>query len=259
MSKLVITESFHAVQGEGVWTGHPSFFLRTAGCGVKCPACDTIYSWNKERPDGVASGQYMEIDSDDIVMQIVESGLRFVVVTGGEPAEQAAELLDVVQHSQMVRRWFTIETSGNVAFDPTPYHLLSCSPKMSGMMRRQVGNERYTGHLPQMIHAMLAAGKLVQLKYVITNEQDFLDAKNLTWAVVPQDCRRNVNVLFQPNNAPFVEAAREQELADYCANLRQLTEAFTTDVKKGGMWEHFPLVRLQVQQHWLSHGREKGT
>ena len=36
MSKLKISEAFYSIQGEGLWTGVPSVFLRTFGCNFTC-------------------------------------------------------------------------------------------------------------------------------------------------------------------------------------------------------------------------------
>jgi 7-carboxy-7-deazaguanine synthase len=38
---LPVVETFHSVQGEGVWAGINAFFIRLAGCDVGCPWCDT--------------------------------------------------------------------------------------------------------------------------------------------------------------------------------------------------------------------------
>jgi len=36
MSKIKVSEAFYSVQGEGLWTGVPSVFLRTFGCNFSC-------------------------------------------------------------------------------------------------------------------------------------------------------------------------------------------------------------------------------
>jgi len=36
MSKIKIAETFYSIQGEGLWTGVPSVFLRTFGCNFTC-------------------------------------------------------------------------------------------------------------------------------------------------------------------------------------------------------------------------------
>jgi len=73
---MFISETFTSLQGEGVLTGVPSFFVRTSGCNLRCRWCDTPYtSWLPEG-DRRAVGE--------LVSEAVESGVRHVVVTGGD-------------------------------------------------------------------------------------------------------------------------------------------------------------------------------
>jgi len=74
---MFISETFTSLQGEGVLTGVPSFFIRTSGCNLRCRWCDTPYtSWLPE-------GERRAVG--DLVSAAVGSGARHVVVTGGEP------------------------------------------------------------------------------------------------------------------------------------------------------------------------------
>ena len=39
-------ESFYSIQGEGYHSGKPAYFVRLAGCDVKCSWCDVKDSWS---------------------------------------------------------------------------------------------------------------------------------------------------------------------------------------------------------------------
>jgi 7-carboxy-7-deazaguanine synthase len=116
---MYISETFTSIQGEGVLAGAPSFFIRTSGCNLRCRWCDTPYtSWVPEgerRPVG------------ELVSEAVESGVRHVVVTGGEPLLQR-EIGTLTEGLAAAGLHVTVETAGTV--DP-PFHcdLLSLSPK----------------------------------------------------------------------------------------------------------------------------------
>lgn len=78
MSEINITELFTSVQGETSLTGLPTFFIRTAQCNLRCSWCDTPYSFGR--------GEAKPIDF--IIHEAVQSGCRYVCVTGGEPLLQ---------------------------------------------------------------------------------------------------------------------------------------------------------------------------
>ncbi|WP_345682962.1 7-carboxy-7-deazaguanine synthase QueE [Novipirellula caenicola] len=118
-SKLRISETFVSRQGEGALTGTNSFFVRTSGCNLRCWFCDTPYaSW---RPEGD------QVSIADIVQAIEDSGVRHVVLTGGEPLLPKESVL----LCEMLRErghHITIETAGTIARD-VACDLMSISPK----------------------------------------------------------------------------------------------------------------------------------
>src|SRR6059058_1194240 len=76
-SKLRVAEVFESVQGEGLWTGVPSTFIRVSGCNLRCVWCDTPYaSW---RPEGPV------VSVGELVSRAVKAGHKHVILTGGEP------------------------------------------------------------------------------------------------------------------------------------------------------------------------------
>lgn len=72
-----LMEDFYTIQGEGVHTGKPAYFIRTAGCDVNCWWCDVKESWDEE--------QHPKVKVGDIVQRARESGAPIAVITGGEP------------------------------------------------------------------------------------------------------------------------------------------------------------------------------
>ena len=119
--RLRIAEIFRSVQGEGIWTGIPSTFVRISGCNLRCRWCDTPYaSWNPEGPT---------IPVSEIVQQVQAQEVDHVVITGGEPmlfdpVEQLAAELKRLGHT------ITIETAGTI-YRSLPCDLISISPKLA--------------------------------------------------------------------------------------------------------------------------------
>ena len=95
-------ETFTSVQGEGVHTGVPSFFIRLAGCDVGCVWCDVKESWDKEK--------HPLLSLDSLVEAAVGSGVKVVIVTGGEPTMHDLSPLTEALRNEGMR--IHLETSG---------------------------------------------------------------------------------------------------------------------------------------------------
>jgi len=118
---LRIAEIFASVQGEGVWLGTPSVFVRISGCNLRCSWCDTPYaSWHPEGPT---------LSIEEVLAQVSAFGIRDVVVTGGEPMLfDGTESLCASLRERGHR--ITIETAGTV-HRPIACDLMSISPKLA--------------------------------------------------------------------------------------------------------------------------------
>jgi 7-carboxy-7-deazaguanine synthase len=113
-----VMEHFFTIQGEGYHTGKASYFIRTAGCDVKCWWCDVKDSWDTEK--------HPRIMVADLVDAARNSGAPFVVITGGEPLLHDLEpLTAALKNAGMAVH---IETSGS---SPVSGHLdwVTLSPK----------------------------------------------------------------------------------------------------------------------------------
>ena len=121
---LRISELFLTLQGEGARAGEPSVFVRFSGCSAKyaCAAsgilCDTEFE----------SGR--EVDEHQLFDAIarVDHGCRWIVWTGGEPADQFTE--DLVEMAAARGFKQQIETSGARAV-PAGLDWVTVSPKVA--------------------------------------------------------------------------------------------------------------------------------
>lgn len=77
MMTYPIMESFYSLQGEGMYSGSPAYFIRLAGCDVGCTWCDVKESWD--------ASKYPKLSAEQLVNLSLESGTEIVVITGGEP------------------------------------------------------------------------------------------------------------------------------------------------------------------------------
>lgn len=87
--------------------GTPTYFIRTAGCNLRCSWCDTTYAQE--------DGKDMEID--DLIDLV--ANVKNVCITGGEPMlqEDMPELLDKLLK---LDKKIVIETNGSVDISSIP-------------------------------------------------------------------------------------------------------------------------------------------
>jgi 7-carboxy-7-deazaguanine synthase len=103
---MKLVEIFKSIQGEGRNQGKPTVFIRLAGCNLHCSWCDT--------PGSHDVGQ--EIDNDEIVRRVDESGCKEICITGGEPLLQVSELRVLLSRLSRLGYSIEIETNGTIDF-----------------------------------------------------------------------------------------------------------------------------------------------
>lgn len=161
---IPLMEDFYTIQGEGVHTGKPAYFIRTAGCDVNCWWCDVKESWEESDHPRVKVGE--------IVKRAAQSGASMAVVTGGEPLLHDLDPLTFRLREEGLR--VHIETSGS---SPLSGFLdwITLSPK------------RFKEPIDDIFPYV------DELKVVV------LTPKDLEWAEINADrCPRNTRLLLQP-------------------------------------------------------------
>lgn len=172
---MFISETFYSIQGEGELTGVPSFFIRTAGCNLRCNWCDTPYaSWN---PEG----------SEQTVAQLVAAATaqpgRHAVLTGGEPM-LAKELPALAAALRAAGHHITIETAATIAPGGIACDLASLSPKLRNSLPDDrlpaAWRERHeaTRWQPDVIRAWIDA-YAYQFKFVVAAPADLDEIETL--------------------------------------------------------------------------------
>jgi 7-carboxy-7-deazaguanine synthase len=103
-------EIFVSIQGEGVSAGLPSVFVRLALCNLQCSWCDTRYTWDWQQHD--PETETMVIQVPDLILRVQESGMRNVVISGGEPLLQQDRLVGLASALKAGGRRIEVETNG---------------------------------------------------------------------------------------------------------------------------------------------------
>jgi 7-carboxy-7-deazaguanine synthase len=150
---LKINEVFYSIQGESSWVGHPTVFVRTTGCNLRCTYCDTKYSYYE--------GESQE--SKTLVKEIAKHKTRFVCITGGEPLLQKEIFLFmdllVSQNYQV-----SLETSGSKSIE-------NVNPKVKTILDVKTPD---SGAADSFLFSNLKfSNELTEFKFVICSEKDF--------------------------------------------------------------------------------------
>lgn len=101
--ELLINEFFLSIQGESSHAGRPCFFIRLAGCHLRCSYCDTEYAFYEGFKTTV----------EDCLARAEKASCPLVEVTGGEPLLQKSVFALL---TELCDRGFEVllETSGSV-------------------------------------------------------------------------------------------------------------------------------------------------
>ncbi len=148
-----------SLQGEGAHMGLPTFFVRLAGCNLRCRWCDTPYARKPLR-------KFFTLE--DILKEWERRGkLSYVQITGGEPLLQEAAY-DLMSLFLLKRVTVLLETNGSLSLKRVPREvvkIMDLKPPSSGMEK-------------QMDYSNLAyLGRKDQVKFVIADRADYVWAK----------------------------------------------------------------------------------
>jgi organic radical activating enzyme len=119
---LPIHEQFYSFQGEGFHAGRAAYFIRTYGCPVHCPWCDSAGTWHPDhKPDAI-----QRAEAEDLARAAADSKAEFTVITGGEPTIHDLRSLTNALHA--VGQPVHLETSGSFPLQGD-FDWITLSPK----------------------------------------------------------------------------------------------------------------------------------
>jgi 7-carboxy-7-deazaguanine synthase len=152
---------FKSLQGEGMTMGAPTTFVRTSGCPLRCTYCDTKQAYE--------TGHVMSVES--ILVEVKKHRTRHVCLTGGEPLIQkdAVELIEA-----LLRGGYrvVVETNGAMPLDEMP-----CDERLTISMDIKCPS---SGEAEKMLFSNIELlGPTDQLKFIVSNEGDYLYAKEV--------------------------------------------------------------------------------
>ena len=197
---LNITEVFTSIQGEGLNQGEPSHFIRLHGCSMKCPWCDSKYSWTEKTvyyKDGINS----LID----LLKCEYPKITKIVISGGEPMEQDLSYLLSIAHKKGFL--VDIETNGIVPKENIPSSLVKLfivSPKF-------LTPKHVLKYTKERMEPFLQKNHI--FKFVVETEEDFVTVQKFVENIGIQSSR----VWIMPKGTKVVDVRNNtKKIVPWC-------------------------------------------
>ena len=224
-----VSEVYRAFQGEGLFIGQESVFVRLHGCPVHCVWCDSAFTW-----EGSEEGR--EVGIDDLIREIEQVGgvdrdpPCNIVITGGEPLIHKAlpVLLEALGRAD---RTIEIETSGILPPPKAKPHwsrYWNVSPKLPSAEPRMLPDLNVLGQWRD------EGTDCIRWKFVIADHDD--------WKAM----RALVDVLG---------LVRDKVLLMPCARTAEELAAAQRWLLEGAAGSGF---RVTTRLHTLAYGEERG-
>ncbi len=102
---MKVIEKFLSINGEGLRSGELAVFIRFQGCNLRCPYCDTKYSY--------INPKYQELEVEEIIDYIKSTNVYNVTLTGGEPLIQP-DVDKLINELSNLGYRVELETNGSV-------------------------------------------------------------------------------------------------------------------------------------------------
>ena len=180
---MKVVEKFISINGEGQRAGELAAFIRFAGCNLNCSYCDT--KWANEY-----DVKHEENSVAELVDFAVNSGVKNITLTGGEPLLQA----DVYSLIKALRKAdFNVEVETNGAVDIANVKAINGVSVTIDFKTPSSGMEKF---MLMGNYDLLTNGDTV--KFVCGSAEDLEKAKHIIDKYCSNLIKQGVKIYFSP-------------------------------------------------------------
>lgn len=179
-NSLQLSEVFTSIEGEGIFIGTKTLFVRMAGCHLKCYWCDTAYALAMD------SGISYSIDNaKKLISKCLQPNTFKVNFTGGEPLIQYEAIMELAKFVKNKGLRTCLESS---CYDATRFakvlpYIDICKVEFKMSSSKVVDINSYVDLLNNEIECLKIAvkhrAKTTYIKVVVTNSTDIGEFKRL--------------------------------------------------------------------------------
>jgi 7-carboxy-7-deazaguanine synthase len=176
MGTVNIYETFQGIQGESTWAGALCFFIRLAGCNLRCRYCDTTQAYEPGR----------DVEIAELVREAVTSTAAIIEITGGEPLIQAGFRELATELRDKTGKPVLVETNGSCDISLVPEGVITIMDiKCPGSGQNEAMN----------LANLKRLRRTDEVKFVLSDRNDYDWAKEF---VLSHSLVSVCNVLFSP-------------------------------------------------------------
>jgi 7-carboxy-7-deazaguanine synthase len=209
-NRVQISEIFTSIEGEGIFFGTKTLFVRVAGCHLKCLWCDTAYALPMK------SGHDYTLDYvKNLISTYLQPNTYKVNFTGGEPLlqyESIIELAKYIKEEKGLKTYIESSCFDSKRFQKVLPHIDICKIEFK-MSDSKVINARHYGNLLrneiQCLNLSIDSHKTTYIKIVITGSTNLDEFKNLLKSIFMHTKASNLaGFIIQPSygvDEPTVE------------------------------------------------------
>ena len=188
---IQLSEIFTSIEGEGVFVGTKTLFVRMAGCHLKCRWCDTSYALP------MLSGNRYSVDyAKQLIAENLQPFTYKVNFTGGEPLVQYEAVIELAKfvRDRGLRTYLESACYDSARFAKLVPYIDICKVEFKMSDSEVVGNNYYDDLLQNEIMCLrisVDARKISYIKVVVTkstNSGEFADlVGNIFREIAPSD------------------------------------------------------------------------
>jgi 7-carboxy-7-deazaguanine synthase len=179
-----VSEIFTSIEGEGIFVGKKTLFIRFSGCYLKCRWCDTKYALPLD------SGTDYQIDEiKDLIIKELRPFTYKVNFTGGEPllqTEAVIELADFIKKHTNLKTYMESSCFDSELFSKVLPYIDICKVEFKTDDSKVVEDEEYDNLISNEIKCLelaVESNKATYIKIVVTNSTNLESFKNLVYNI----------------------------------------------------------------------------
>jgi 7-carboxy-7-deazaguanine synthase len=183
ISRVKVSEIFTSIEGEGIFLGTKTMFVRLAGCPLNCHWCDTLYALPLD------SGSDYSIDeAKGLISESLHNNTYKVNFTGGEPLVQHDAVIELAKFVRQkgIKTYLESACYDSARFAKVLPYIDIIKVEFKLRDSKVVDEKHYESLLRNELECLklaISAGKTTYIKIVVTNSSSLKEFKELVQEV----------------------------------------------------------------------------